>query len=713
MKERNIKFLDRFRQACAVAILAGTALLGVNFLIHTDLSPQVDPNFFFASDDYVFLESQFIEKRFPSHISLIVLSVQGDIHSYSYIELIRDMSNELSQLPAVNLVNSVTHGPANTGDAMRSPLWMRLLISYDQLSTHILVFMDNDAGSSTVVEIEEVVNKYLPMVNTIRISGVPYVIQMIQRLLTRDLMTFSVLAVLIFAVMIRAMFGSFRIMAGTLAACFNACVLTLLISRHIGIRIGLITANIVTIIFVLTLSHIVYITRNWQEACFNVKGDDNIKIILTGLTHTFVASFWSMATTLLGFISLLFVAAKPLRELGVLGAIGTCAAIVMAYGLYPFLLPDHYEMKSRRKARASLIKRKLLQYAAWSAAALIIFTGVLSLGLNRLNTDPSLFSFFQDGSSLRAGLEYIDENGGSSFLNVVIRDVKGGLLTSAGNIRRLKDLQDDLETIHSVGSIMSLPVIVAESRRTGFGSIIPIKWLIRILKWPIFGSISNQFITPDEVSTHLLIRMKESGRQRERADIIDEISNKISEHGFFVEQKGGLFLLQGQLAGMVSQSVLTGLVLLIIIFFFVGVVLSGSIRIGLAMLLSVAAVPVCIFGLLGLLGIPVDIITASTANIAAAMGIDQMIHIVARYQRQKDSAKPRIWFHTIRFMWRPVFFAMAIISAGFSIFLFSSFPPTRYFGLSIVFGNIISALASVFLFPFIIKLLFIRNPFIS
>src|SRR5260370_20781761 len=61
-----------------------------------------------------------------------------------------------------------------------------------------------------------------------------------------------------------AMFRSVRVFLGMLATCTSAVLLTLLLQSLFGRKIGILTVNLGTIVFVVALSHLVYMTFNWQ-----------------------------------------------------------------------------------------------------------------------------------------------------------------------------------------------------------------------------------------------------------------------------------------------------------------------------------------------------------------------------------------------------------------------------------------------------------------
>src|SRR6266581_8058215 len=104
-----------------------------------------------------------------------------------------------------------------------------------------------------------------------------------------------------------------------------------------GKRIGILTVNLGTIVFIVALSHLVYMTFNWQTLADRMHrlekkspdlGTDAVRM-------TFPPSFWSMVCASLGFASLLIVEAKPLRELGFGGVLGSIVAFACAYVMYP------------------------------------------------------------------------------------------------------------------------------------------------------------------------------------------------------------------------------------------------------------------------------------------------------------------------------------------------------------------------------------------
>src|SRR5207253_4905915 len=137
----------------------------------------------------------------------------------------------------------------------------------------------------------------------IHIAGTPYVVEMLQRSITHDFRYFSLTAIVLFGLTMAAMFRSGRVFLGMLATCTSAVLLTLLLQQLFGRRIGILTVNLGTIVFVVAMSHLVYMTFNWQ-----VLDDrrrqleiESSNLASDAMRKTFPTSIWSMACASIGY----------------------------------------------------------------------------------------------------------------------------------------------------------------------------------------------------------------------------------------------------------------------------------------------------------------------------------------------------------------------------------------------------------------------------
>ncbi len=661
-----------------------------------ELAPTVDDNLFFSSDDPQFQSEHMIDRLFIRKDAQLILSVTGQVTSEQYREKIHALSEVLSDLDGVASVNSLTHaGPQTLRKAIDSPLWKRLLFSNDKKSTNLIVLLSEENFSIIIPKIEEVMTAFEAENFHIRAAGLPYVVELIKRNLMRDLKIFSLLACVIFGLFIFLIFHSKSVLIGTMVSCLSACMWTFMITDRFSIPMGILTANLGTIIFVMTLSHIIFLTFNWRTFRSNSTRTDPVR---DAVRRTFIPSFWSMFTTMLGFISLMAVSAKPLRDLGVAGAIGSLVAIVVAYSVFPAFLrmANKSHLKKRGKIEEVQIKTyKFLNLEKQFLMLIIFVTCLLTLpGLTMIDSDPSLLSYFSKKSEIYQGFSYIDRNGGSSPLVLVVRSKDGEKIHSDKIYAKLWRLQESLEQHRSVGSVISLPVLIAQAHETApFGWMLPRHLLLTAMELPSNDAIAKSFVTKDRRYGLFLLRMIESYRTVPRLEIIDEIKEITEAEGFYPEIVGGVYNLQGHLAKLVAKSLVWGLLKLSAVFAIIAWILSRSLRVTLAVTGSIFIIPLTILGCFGIYRIPLDIISAPASNVAIAMGIDSMIHMIKAYRRTKD------WQAVRDELWQPILTSTFVVGTGFSIFLFSTFPPTQRFGGAILVGTILAGMTSLYILP--------------
>jgi len=165
---------------------------------------------------------------------------------------------------------------------------------------------------------------------------------------------------------------------------------------------------------------------------------------------------------------------------------------------------------------------------------------------------------------------------------------------------------------------------------------------------------------------------------------------------------GGTYSLLDQMTQLVTSSVISGVLLLIGIFVVMGFAFSRSFRVAGAMLVSLIIIPVVVRGYIAYMGMPLDFITASAANLDLGMGVDAMIYLTMFARREKSvSDSWSAWSKACAHLWQPIGTSLLVICCGFGIFLLSNFPPTQRFGFFVILGSATAAAAALFMFPWL------------
>lgn len=676
------------------ACVAFAILLGWAVFAFVDLTPHVDQRFFFAPDSDIQREAEALNQKFKNQQLLAVTAHAPDIRSQGYRERIDRLTQRLDAVPGVLNVTSLTRGPDDLEEALTGPMWRRLLLLEDVSATNLVLTVDAGDTSRLVGAVMEVLREAEHPDFRLSLAGVPYVIDSIGQNLRADFRNFSAAAIVVFGVLMLLLFRSWAVLLGSLVACVAAALGTLLVQHLLGGRIGLLTANLVTIAFVLTQSHIVFLTNNWRQ----LQEHQGPQRIRAALKRTLIASSWCMVAAVLGFVSLLYVDAQPLRELGYGGTIATVCAIGAAYLLYPWFLlwsrPAAAGAPAGKKARWLGLPRFGVAAGILGAA---LATGI---GAAWIDSDPSLFEYFNERSEVYRSLAAVDPHGGSSPMSIAVRRQDGARLDTDDSYQRMWRLQRELQKDPAVGSVVSLPVLMAQAEREPLAKLLPWNWILDLLSRPRFERVAKSFVTDDRLQGLYLLRMTEGTREQRRTKIIERLTRTVEASGFDVVAIGGTYALQGRLSDLVARSLVEGLAGLLVAVAAIAFAVTRSVAAAVAMLACIATVPAVSLGLFGLFRIPLDIIATPGVNVAVGVAVDSMIHLGAAWRRAQGAGSVRdALARAQREQARGILAFSAVVIAGFCIFAASSFPPTQRFGLAVILGAATAGAMALWVFP--------------
>jgi uncharacterized protein len=680
----------------AALILIGMLCVFYFFHKQVDLKPQIASDFFFSKDSRVFKQNELINKKFILAESVILSLPSDNLKEIDYIHKVNQLTIELSLIKGLESVQSLTQGPPDLDAAINNPLWKRFLDTKDKKGSLIICWLEKSNHTQIIRNIQKVINKYQSKKYPIFISGVPYIIDQMRAMLSTDMKKFMTYVVLICSTLLFIIFGSFFILIGSIVSALFAAAATLLLQHHLGQPIGVLTANLGAIIYVLTISHVVFLASNWRnETARNKKTRLAATIALT-----LPASFWAMFTTFCGFLSLIFVEAQPLIQLGYGGIIGATISFLSAYFIFPLFLrfagiPENKENKVKRFFFP-------IHWLISFPICLIILASTFwigYLGIKKVDTDPSLLSYFKKNDSIYKGIAQVDKSGGSNPLYFVISNKNKLKLKNNESYVQLKKLQNELESHSSVGSVMSLAVLMEETQQNWMVRLLPWGSLLNRLSGKQYGSVARGFITEDLNQALFAIRMKEQGRTKSRNRIINELKAIPGKYNFNIDIIGGSYFMQSELSRSIADSMKKGILSLVVLFTIIALLISFSLLTTLLTTLSIVSIISVVAGSIGYFGIPIDIISSPAINVCLGLAVDGMIHLILDARRNSKDAKFALSKKGIILGFsrqaKPILISATVIASGFSVFYLSQFPPSQRFGLEIVFGSIVAMFITI------------------
>jgi predicted RND superfamily exporter protein len=696
-----------FRDWSQWAAIGCAALLGTLVFTVVDLEPKVEGDFFFASDDPQLQVEETLTELFGVGPQILISVRAPDVFSREHLDRLDSFTRALEAIPGVETVQSLTRGPVDAEQALEidpvelrdkvvaSPFWRRLLLApAGDASMVVMRIAEGDAAAS-VSGIDAECERFRRPDFEVGVSGIPYVSEHIRRGLTRDVKTFSVAAMVAFSVLVIALFRSVAVTVGTLLSALTACFATFLVRSLAGMETGVLTPNLWTIAFVLTLSHVVYLTASYWRGSEGRSAD----ALREALRFTGPVSCWSLVANVLGFSSLLLAPARPLREFGLSGGIAALAAIACAYTIHPLFLRSARPRESPPGRRDRALERFFTTRHGWIALGVAATCLALAPAARGVVTDPPLRSYFGRGGPIRAGLEQVDRAGGTSPLELVVRNADRSGLGDEDSFERLMALQGDLESTPAVGSVISIAILMAETERHWLSFLVSWEGQLERLEDPENARVGRSFITDDRTLGRFVMRMHDSELAPSREEIIARLIERARHHGFEVELAGGLFKLQGELSQLVRDSVLRGLGGLLAAFFLIAWITSRSLSTALAMAACLGLIPLALFGFVALVDMPLDVIAAPAANVALPMGIDEMIHLGYAVRRSRGRDRWSIWENALRELWKPILGSALIVGVGFALFTLSEFPTTQRLGVLVSAGAMLTDGVVLLLLP--------------
>jgi predicted RND superfamily exporter protein len=186
-----------------------------------------------------------------------------------------------------------------------------------------------------------------------------------------------------------------------------------------------------------------------------------------------------------------------------------------------------------------------------------------------------------------------------------------------------------------------------------------------------------------------------------RAHLVDDM-------GFAPEQvqfTGMLVLYNNVLQSLFRSQILTlGAVFLAILLMFL--ILFRSLSLALIALAPNLLAAGMVLGIMGLVGIPLDIMTITIAAIVVGIGVDDCIHYVHRFLREfpRDRDYTATMYRCHNSIGRAMYYTTVTVVIGFSTLTLSNFNPSIYFGLLTVAAMVAAVLGALLLLPRLIIL---------
>jgi predicted RND superfamily exporter protein len=225
--------------------------------------------------------------------------------------------------------------------------------------------------------------------------------------------------------------------------------------------------------------------------------------------------------------------------------------------------------------------------------------------------------------------------------------------------------------------------------------------------------VARQLVDPyfdaDREEARITVRVKETSKTLRRDQLLRELSTELAGLDALsaddVRLTGMLVLYNNVLQSLFRSQILTlGAVFLAILVMFW--VLFRSFSLAMVALAPNLLAATLVLGIMGLVGIPLDIMTITIAAIVVGIGVDDCVHYVYRFREEfrEDRDYLAAMYRSHGSIGRAMYYTTITIVIGFSMLTLSNFTPSIYFGLLTVLAMTAAVLGALLLLPRLIIL---------
>ena len=530
-----------------------------------------------------------------------------------------------------------------------------------------------------------------------------------------------------------------------ISSCFFSVLIMTGLLGLLGWKVTVISSNFIALMLILTMAMNIHMSTRFLQLSNDFPNRSNFEIISMTTGKMFWPIIYTVLTTVCAFLSLIFSGIKPIIDFGWMMTLGLITSFIITFTLLPTLLNfmsnNSIKIKQDNDSKITSFFGKISinnKNSIFIITSLVIVLSII--GISRLEVENSFINYFNKNTEIYKGMKLIDEKlGGTTSLEVILKFPNKETPNSTEDdefedwgdnksenndqywftkdkVDKIKAVHNYLDDLTAVGKVLSFSSIIEVA--TQLNNNKPLGTLeMGVLYSKIPESIKKDIIDPyisiKDNEARISLRIIDSQDGLRRNDLINQINydleNKLKLNKSEFKLAGVLILFNNLLQSLFKSQILTlGLVMIGIFAMFI--VLFKNIKLSLIGVVPNFIAAFFILGIIGLLGIPLDMMTITIAAITIGIAVDNSIHYIYRFK--EEFSKDKDYNKTLKICHSTVGVAILNTSItivfGFSILVFSKFIPTIYFG---VFTGIAMLLAMISVLTLLPSLILISKPF--
>ena len=418
-------------------------------------------------------------------------------------------------------------------------------------------------------------------------------------------------------------------------------------------------------------------------------------------------------------------------------AFGISIAFIFTFSFLPSSISLIKKIKSKDYLSLHNITNSILLISKNNARLIyLIFSLVfciLLFGTTRLIVENRFIDYFDEETEIHQGMLEIDKNlGGTATLDIIIKEPQftvsddliddeffddslfddensnaSGYWWNVYSLAQLEEIHDYLDSLPEIGKVLSVASGIKLARMINDGedlNDLELALLRSVLPEDIRETLLYSYINKDDSVVRISTRVNESADNLNRNELLKKINNDLITKFNLTEDRfeiTGLAVLYNNMLQSLFQSQIGSLLVVFSVIALMLLLIFKSFKIMIIGLIPNIFVATSVVGILGLMKIPLDIMTITVAAISVGMAVDNTIHYIYRYKKEMKIT------HSVEMALqnahtttgRAIFYTAATIASGFSILALSNFFPTQLFGIFTALAMLIAFISSLSLLP--------------
>jgi len=600
----------------------------------------------------------------------------------------------------------------------------------------------NQKNHQNVDEIRTIIEKHKDSAK-IHLGGIPMIADDMMTYIKNDIIVFGAGVFIFIVCTLWFVFRNILWVFIPLLSCFFSVFIMIGFLGLVGWKVTVISSNFIALMLILTMAMNIHMSVRYLQFKKENPNISNSEAILWTSGKMFWPILYTVLTTICAFLSLIFSEIKPIIDFGWMMTVGLLVSLTITFTLLPTILnilskenPNYIdEKKSKITTFLSKVAQKNTK-TIFSLASLAIVVSIF--GISKLEVENSFINYFDKKTEIYKGMKLIDDKlGGTTPLDIIIKFPDKEKNESAeddfdswddeekddekywftrNKIDKITQVHDYLDNLQTVGKVISFASMVRVAEDLNDGK--KLQGLeMGVLYTKIPNSIKKEIIDPyisiKNNEARISLRILDSKENLRRNELIKQIyydlENQLGLKRNEFELAGVLILFNNLLQSLFKSQILTlGVVMAGITLMFL--VLFRNITLSLIGVVPNFMAAFLILGIIGLLEIPLDMMTITIAAITIGIAVDNSIHYIYRFK--EEFKKVNNYNKTVEKCHETVGVAILNTSItivfGFSILVLSNFIPTIYFG---VFTGLAMLLAMISVLTLLPKLILIVKPF--